>query len=114
MDAAAGAQLAQLAQLSDREIVATVPYPHAYAAIYSCVARPYWFCEHWNKPLPVQLQRLKQYLPHMGCGKAIVTAMQAEPTLPSELWRRIHAFAGDDFMATVRMAIAVARYRHAA
>lgn len=29
------------------------------------------------------------------------------------LWQRIHAFAGDDMFRTVRLAISVARQRHA-
>ena len=103
----------ELAGLSEHDIAALTPYPHAYAAIYSCVAWPYWFGEHANKPLAVQLQRLYKRCPYFRCGRAICTAMQATPTLPSEIWRHIYGFSGDDFLTTVRMAIAVAKHRHA-
>ena len=103
----------KIASLKDREIAALTPYPHAYAAIYSCVAWPYWFGEHAHKPFAVQLQRLHERCPHLRRGRAICAAMGATPRLPSEVWRHIYAFAGDDFLTTVRIAIAVARHRHA-
>ncbi len=106
---------ARIAQLKDCEIAALTPYPHAYAAIYSCVAWPFWFGEHANKPWAVQLQRLRNNprTAHLRSGRAICAAMAATPALPSEAWRHIYAYAGDDFLATVRIAIAVARHRHA-
>lgn len=102
-----------IAKLSDRDIASCTPWPHAYATIYSCVAWPYWFGEHAHKPWAVQLQRLQARCPQLRSGRAICAAMGATPTLPSEVWRHIYQFAGDDFLTTVRIAIAVARYRHA-
>ena len=105
-------EVARIAALPECEIATLAPYPHAYAAIYSCVAWPYWFGEHANKPFAVQLQRLESTYPHLRRGRAICAAIAAAPTLPSALWRHIHAYAGDDLLATVRLAIAVARHRH--
>lgn len=101
-----------IANLKEDEIAALTPYPHAYPAIYTCVAWPYWFGEHAHKPWAVQLQRLRAKCPQLRSGRAICAAMAAEPTLPSEVWQYIYHFAGDDFLTTVRIAIAVARQRH--
>ena len=101
-----------IAKLSNREIALCTPWPHAYDAIYTCVAWPYWFGEHAHKPWAVQLQRLRTTYPHFRSGRAICAAIPAKPTLLPEVWRLIYQFAGDDFLTTVRIAIAVARQRH--
>ena len=107
------AGIAGIAALADGDIAALAPLPRQYAAIYSCVAWPYWFGDHAAKPLRAQLRRLQETHPHLRRGAAICAAISAAPRLPPGLWRRIHAFAGDDLLATVRLAIAVAKRRHA-
>ena len=102
----------QLASLKDCDIASLTPYPHAYPAIYSCVAWPYWFGEHDQKPWAVQLQRLRHRCPQLRSGRAICAAIASTPALPSDVWRHIYGYAGDDFLTTVRVAIAVAKQRH--
>lgn len=110
---AMSAEIERIAALKDSEIARATPYPHAYPAIYSCVAWPYWFGYHAQKPWAVQLERLRNKCPQLRSGRAICAAMASTPALPSEVWRHIYAYAGDDFLTTVRIAIAVARQRHA-
>lgn len=102
-----------LATQRDHDIAAQTPCPHEYAAIYSCVAWPYWFGEHANKPLDVQLRRLRARFPHLRPGRSIMSAaLASRPRLPPELWQHVYTFAGDDVIDTVHIAIAVAKQRH--
>lgn len=105
--------LARLSTYSEQELAALTPLPHEYATIYICVAWAYWFGLHAEKPLKIQLRRLQDKYPHLRCGRTICAAIHAAPPLPAEMWQRIHAFAGDDVLRTVRLAISVARQRHA-
>ena len=104
--------IARLSACTEREIAALAPLPHAYATIYDSVAWPYWFGLHADKPLAAQLRRLRDKHPRRRCGRGICAAIRAAPALPAELWRRVHAFAGDDVLRTVKLAMAIARQRH--